>query len=862
MASNDLQQAVDAIRNIVLASDAGGLSDRVLLQRFISEQDEAAFEALVCRHGPMILGVCRRVLQNPHDAEDAFQATFLVFVRKARTLVHPELLSNWLYTIAFQTARAARAAAQRRREKEGQVTPRHSEPAVDDWSEIQPLLDEEISRLPAKYRTPLVMCELQQKSRTEVAQALGVPPGTLSSRLARARSLLARRLSHRGIALSSGTIAAACTSAIPAPSAALVQVTLKAGMAVLIGNSAAVGIGSLQAVKLSETVIKMMFLSKLKLVGAVVVSCALLTASAGALAVRDSGQGAAGPGAVAIVDPPGQGKEATDATGTLQQAQAAAAAVEDPKALVDLLLRIGQVQVETGDKRGAAATAEKALLIAQNLKDSLDKVRALCGIASLQDEADNKTQSRETLSLAERITFKSPNGNATVSIVSDPLRLRCMWGEYDALLHIAAEKKYSEFFILRLMATTVRKGNGHEAAARSALQRAAEMVMKLNESNPERPPTTSETNLLELIGAGQARIGYSEDAFRTIDKLDSLKSDGASAATTAATKARAILAIARAQAGAGDLDEAMKTAEMLSSRSQQEEILSLIARAQTQRGDFQAALKTVAKLDSIRDRVDVLHAIALAQIEKGDRQGARAALSEITKLNEASVEGQLRSGSALQLGQRAARAGVEVRLGDFEAALQTAGNITSALEKAQALSEIGAGMLALGRKEEAKQELRRASRSAERVPESNPRTAQTGRRGAGPEPGPRIPANSHTAKLALLRDIAKQQALAGDAEGAFETAESLPRGRNGLTWLITAVAEGGDLAEAVHSLPKLLTLEEKSSALESIARIMTTTGDKPAAAALAAKQTNPLLKAYTLLGIATAKTNKKPQLEE
>ena len=324
MPTNGLQQAVDAIREMAAAADAASLGDRALLQRFINEQDHAAFEVLVRRHGPMILGVCRRILQNRHDAEDAFQATFLVFVRKVRTLVHPELLSNWLYTIAFQTARAARAAAQRRRVKESQVTPRHCDPAIEDWSEIQPLLEEEINRLPAKYRTPLVMCALQQKSRAEVARLLGVPPGTLSSRLARARSMLARRLRRRGITVPRVTIAAAFASANPSPSAALVQVIVKAGIAMRLGSSAAAGIGSAQAVKLSEMVIKTMFLSKLKLVGAVVLTCALLTASAGALVAQRWGQDAAGRGEVA----------------TLPSRQQVQAAVGNPKT------QVGEVRSE------------------------------------------------------------------------------------------------------------------------------------------------------------------------------------------------------------------------------------------------------------------------------------------------------------------------------------------------------------------------------------------------------------------------------------------------------------------------------------------------------------------------------------
>ncbi len=154
-------------------------------------------------------GVCRRVLPNHHDAEDAFQATFLVLVRKAASIASRELLANWLYGVAYQTARKARAAAARRRERERQVT-EMPEPAVagpDPWGDPQPLLDEALSRLPDRFRGVLVLCDLQGKTRKEAARQLGVPEGTVAGWLARARAMLARRLVQRGVALSGGALA-------------------------------------------------------------------------------------------------------------------------------------------------------------------------------------------------------------------------------------------------------------------------------------------------------------------------------------------------------------------------------------------------------------------------------------------------------------------------------------------------------------------------------------------------------------------------------------------------------------------------------------------------------------------------------
>src|SRR5262249_31939270 len=156
--------------------------------------------------GPMVWGVCLRVLRDYHDAEDAFQATFLVLVRRAASIASPKLLANWLYGVAHQTALKARATAAKRKVRERQVT-EMPEPAVtepDLWSDLQPLLDQELSRLPTKYRVAIVLCNLEGKTRKDAARQLGVPEGTLAARLARGRSLLANRLARYGLAVSGG----------------------------------------------------------------------------------------------------------------------------------------------------------------------------------------------------------------------------------------------------------------------------------------------------------------------------------------------------------------------------------------------------------------------------------------------------------------------------------------------------------------------------------------------------------------------------------------------------------------------------------------------------------------------------------
>ncbi len=267
MATGQMSSVIQHFHRAALLQDGGGMTDGQLLERFLARREEAAFEALVRRHGPMVLGVCRRVLHNAHDAEDAFQATFLVLVRKAASLLPREAVGNWLYGVAYHTALKARAATVRRRTKEAQVRdmPRRQALTEDTGQDWQPLLDQELSRLPDKYREPVVLCELEGKTRREAARQLGIPEGTLSGRLTTARRRLAKRLARHGLALSGGALAAvlspsAASACVPAP---LVVSTVKAAALLAAGETAA-AVVSAQVATLTEGVLKAMLMTKLK----------------------------------------------------------------------------------------------------------------------------------------------------------------------------------------------------------------------------------------------------------------------------------------------------------------------------------------------------------------------------------------------------------------------------------------------------------------------------------------------------------------------------------------------------------------------------------------------------------------------
>jgi RNA polymerase sigma factor (sigma-70 family) len=292
MAVKQFNKVIHNLRQILDKQDACGPPDSDLLRRFVQLRDEAAFETLVRRHGPMVLGVCRRVLNNLHDAEDAFQACFLVLVRKAPGLRAPGTIGNWLYGVAYRTALHARGMALKRRVKETSV-PLRTDAAEDRWSELRDLLDRELERLPEKYRSVVVLCDLEEKTRKEAARHLGWAEGTVASRLARGRCLLAKRLSRGGLALTGGALAMMLGQ--KAASACVPQVLLVS--TIKAANLFAAGGVSTHVAMLAQGVLNSMLLTKLKTIAVVLAFTALL--GAGIVGLSESTQ-------AALSDPSGQ----------------------------------------------------------------------------------------------------------------------------------------------------------------------------------------------------------------------------------------------------------------------------------------------------------------------------------------------------------------------------------------------------------------------------------------------------------------------------------------------------------------------------------------------------------------------------
>jgi RNA polymerase sigma factor (sigma-70 family) len=288
MANPSLEMVLEHLRQLFGAQAVADLSDGQLLKRFIDTREDAAFAALMRRHGPMVLSVCRRILRHGQDAEDAFQATFLVLARKAAAISKRESVGSWLHGVAYRLAHKARAERERRRQQEPRAerTPPTSPLCEAAWRELQAVLDEELARLPEKYRAPLLLCYLEGQTHDQTARQLGLPVGTVHTRLSRGRELLRVRLTRRGLELSATAFATSLaanttTAALPA---GLFVTTVKSAQLFSVGNAAAAGVsGSVAA--LAEGALKAILMAKVKTTMLVLIA-GVLVAGAGALTQR------------------------------------------------------------------------------------------------------------------------------------------------------------------------------------------------------------------------------------------------------------------------------------------------------------------------------------------------------------------------------------------------------------------------------------------------------------------------------------------------------------------------------------------------------------------------------------------------
>jgi RNA polymerase sigma factor (sigma-70 family) len=267
MRAGQLEVVIRHLRKVTSQCSDTLVGDAELLERFIAHHDDGAFELLVRRHGPMVFGVCKRVLGNEADAEDAFQATFLVLVRKAASIIPRTRVGNWLHGVAHKTAIKARAMNARRRVKEREATSQGRKASDDAHESLLEILDDELRTLPAKYQTPIILCDLEGLSYREAAARLRCPLGTLSGRLTRARALLARRIARRGQTVTTAALASLLVrdASASVPASLMVRI-IRVGTLLAVGKKSTGGMMSAKVASLVEGVLKMLLLSKLKAV--------------------------------------------------------------------------------------------------------------------------------------------------------------------------------------------------------------------------------------------------------------------------------------------------------------------------------------------------------------------------------------------------------------------------------------------------------------------------------------------------------------------------------------------------------------------------------------------------------------------
>jgi RNA polymerase sigma factor (sigma-70 family) len=287
MVNGNLGTVLEHIRQLFGTAGGTALTDGQLLDNFVTRHDETAFAALLHRHGPMVLGVCRRILHHAQDVDDAFQATFLVLIRKAGSIARKESVGSWLYGVAYRIAVRARSHMNKRSNRERPITDTAESPPGPsaDVRELQTVVDEALHGLPEKYRAPLVLHYLGGKTKSETARQLGWTEGTVSGRLARGRQLLRARLARRGLDVSAGVIAwvLSYNGASGAVPLALLNTTLKVGVQAVTGKLVA-GVASVRAAAMADALLRSLLLARLKLGAGLIVVMSFLAAGAALVA--------------------------------------------------------------------------------------------------------------------------------------------------------------------------------------------------------------------------------------------------------------------------------------------------------------------------------------------------------------------------------------------------------------------------------------------------------------------------------------------------------------------------------------------------------------------------------------------------
>ena len=413
---------MDDLETLFGAGALGQLSDGQLLERFL-EGREVAFEALVTRHGPMVMRLCRGILDDPHDAQDAFQATFLVLVRRAGSIWNRDSLSSWLFGTAMRVAARARADAARRRRHERRGAAMTGETICDgprDSDDLTPIVREEVTRLPEKYRAAVVLCDLMGCGYEEAARVLDCPLGTLKARLSRARARLRERLTRRGLA----SLAVVPPSKLVTPAAsvpaALARSTARAAATHGTSRAAALAVGTIsdRVVFLTERIVSSMFLAKPKLIAALTLVLGVSATGVALFLLVAPGPEATKPAPPTARPwaPPDPGRPVLTPGDADRHALAVARSLPDPAERAQELLDLGQAEARRSDATAAKTTLRLAVEAAVSIPPNGRYVfpglpHPIIRIAAAQAElGDDEAVPRPFLAAAQRIAAED-DGN-------------------------------------------------------------------------------------------------------------------------------------------------------------------------------------------------------------------------------------------------------------------------------------------------------------------------------------------------------------------------------------------------------------------------------------------------------------------
>jgi RNA polymerase sigma factor (sigma-70 family) len=670
-------------QTLFTSGPVGDLADGALLERFAATRDEAAFEVLVARHGPMVLRVCRAALLDSNEADDAFQAVFIVLVRRAAAIRSRASVASWLFGVASKISARARVEASRRRRHEREAATTRST-TLSECPGPQPdpfvVLHEELAGLPDPYREAIVLCYLEGHTCDDAARRLRRPVGTVKARLSRARGILKRRLIRRGIALPAGLVAAGAT--VEAPAAQVPSGLLKTTVTSALGCAAGASVASARVVSLADGAIKLMSLQKLKI--AVLVSLPLAIA-AGSLAMayglsapRDEPRGQAqGSGGKPSARPVSATLDAPVATPdavalALKDALPAATAAADPYAFTFVLIRLAKAQHASGDREAALGTFRLADQVAGTVKDEHHRRLALLRTAVARGRIGDSAPARATLEsfAAEASRLRLEERYNLMSMVIDFLFDAGFKAESKARLDAElaavdriADERIRDGGIHRLIYNQIHMED-YDGALRQAERytdsksntRASLLGIIMTYARSKGPPRAVVERALELsrevtypypralaqvhIAAALARAGDIEGA---LVLARGLASDGNNLEMeiNRSEIPRAMAEIAREQAKAGAIDAAKATLrealEVAKTVPQHGGVLfdrvRRVAEVQCEIADLEGVK---ASADFIvgepSEKVLAMVSVARAQVKAGDASSARATLRDALKL--------------------------------------------------------------------------------------------------------------------------------------------------------------------------------------------------------------------------------------